>query len=311
MFIFISSINQFFESLFPGNIYIDALENFRDKMQVEHRILFDAKKLDFIDEKIRNAKDKFSVMESLFLQELPLTIYSDHMSDLVNPEQSPFVDKYIQYASNKSFDLQKAYTAKKLSEDQKQPKRQPPAPMNTLIHFYFALKNSYYIFNKIGSKIVSGTHVILIDVENLIISANVDDSGPHITTAIAYKNLRAIIKNLAHIYPNLTFILINHMDSWGDNDLLKEITTNMYIINANCETQIPCEKDDFLLMLLMQYFQETNKCSVITHDNYSWYKRGARDNFIRTTITHEHNNVSIGIHDSQLVKDFAYTLDRV
>ena len=304
-------INNFFLLLFPGNIYIDDLDNFRDKMKKKHRKLFDEKKLDFIDETRQSARKKFSLIESLFLQELPPTIYSNNMPQLVNPTPLPFVDKYIEYALQKGFNLQNAYTAKmqhELAEQASRGARRIPVPMNTLKDFYSALRDSYYIFNKIGSKIIPKIPVILIDVENLIVSAHKDR---YIDMRTAYQNLKKIITTIS-ASQNFIFILINHMNSWEDRDFFTEINSNMYIINANCDNDIPCEKDDFLLVLLMQYFQQKNICSVITHDNYSWYKniQGSFYNFFRTTIEPDQRTVSENIPyiESQRVKKFAYTL---
>ena len=173
------------------------------------------------------------------------------------------------------------------------------------------LKYEHLIKQKIIPKNLQPTtrNIVFIDVENLIVSASNDRAGKQIDMRIAYNNLKEIIDNFIYLYNDYTFILVNHRNTFGENDVLTLIQDKMYIINANCPDGPGCEKDDFILILLLKYFEKDYNCLVITHDNYSWY----RDNFNRATITVDNPRrlQYIGHEDKQLVKAFAYSLDRV
>lgn len=87
----------------------------------------------------------------------------------------------------------------------------------------------------------------------------------------------------------------------------------MYIVNVNCPRGRGCEKDDFMLILLLKYFEKREyNCSVISQDKYSWYE----GNLNRSTITDTYSRHLIKIDERdernlKLVKEFAHSLDKV
>ena len=158
----------------------------------------------------------------------------------------------------------------------------------------------------VGTLQIKTLNIVFIDVENLIITASKE--GPEIDIFKAYNNLKKIIENFATKHGNnYTFILVNHMNTYGDNDLCKKVNTNMFIINANCPKSNQCEKDDFMLILLLNHFKKYKYCSVISHDNYNWYTNG----FVRASISTDHKSLLNHIEQPNLVKEFAWSLNVV
>jgi hypothetical protein len=167
--------------------------------------------------------------------------------------------------------------------------------------------NAYLDFLELKKIIHPNTeYIYFIDVENLIITAKTERN---INLQDAYYNLRQIIILLRAIHTDSTFILVNHKNTYRDQAFFIRMFDNMYIINAKCPNSPGCEKDDFILILLLKYFEENYTCSVISHDNYSWYKPYIN----RATITADNPRrlQLIGHEDLHLVTKFAYSLNRV
>lgn len=228
--------------------------------------------------------------------------------------KTTFIDKLNTLPSSLANELA-AISLEKFSIDLPEAQK---TKQNTYKIFFHAYLDYLYLSKQLISLISPVQNIVLIDVENLISSAKTDERGPKMNKNTAYHNFMQIIRNFSSRDPNITFILLSHHivrfgPNWSGNEILNKITEHIYIINANC-TERPCEKDDFILILMLEYLKETYNCLVISHDKYSWYDN--KDQIVRATIspaTHQNLIIIDTAADEHLrgVKNFAYSLNRV
>lgn len=228
--------------------------------------------------------------------------------------KTTFIDKLNTLPSSLANELA-AISLEKFSIDLPEAQK---TKQNTYKIFFHAYLDYLYLSKQLISLISPDQNIVLIDVENLISSAKKDERGPQMNKDTAYRNFMQIISNFSSGNPNITFILLSHHivrdgHNWSGNEILNKINNNIYIINANC-TEIPCEKDDFILILMLEYLKPSYECYVISHDQYKWY--GNKDQIVRATIspaTHQDLITIDTTRDEHLrgVKDFAYSLVRV
>jgi len=173
-----------------------------------------------------------------------------------------------QYANSKyGINLESAYQAKAASGKTTETYENF---INALIIFYQIIYMSE--FTKIlNDPTTKNKKINFIDSEN-ILQMHLHLPTASISRSDLYEKLTRVIVNYSNTNPDENiFILVNRGDISSDNDIFGTFNNNFYYVNAKCAVMQTCESDDFLLIMLLKYFEDKGyNCSIMSHDNYRW-----------------------------------------